>query len=89
MGKHYIKKVFRMSLLEQCRVAYERLYERTGVTCSVVRLCNTHNLEIAKEMNEREKNPKLFTKRVHELFGKPVVEESRNGKTLCLICELE
>ncbi|SRR6266704_1094935 len=87
---HYIKGIedVKMSTLETCKRNYYKLYTYTGVTCSVIRLCERHNLEIAQELNEHQKQPKLFTKRVNTLFDKPVVEESRQGKTLCLVCEV-
>ncbi len=76
-----------MSILEQCEKFHSRLYENTGVTCSVIRLCETHNLALAEEINKTLKDTRLHTKRVRELFGKPVIEESKQGRTLCLICE--
>ncbi len=84
----YIPEGIEMTLLEKCKKEYDKLYKDTGVTCSVVRLCDKHNLELTKEINEQEKEPKKFVKRLNMLWNKPVVEESRQGKTLCLICEV-
>src|SRR6266567_3283087 len=84
----YIPEGIEMTLLEKCKKSYDKLYLNTGITCSVVRLCNEHNLELAKELNEKERQPKLFMKRVTTLWNKPVVEESRQGKTFCLLCEV-
>jgi hypothetical protein len=81
-----------MSLLEALEKAYTKVRETHRFSPSVVHLCDRHNRDIATEIRDGvpqvESTPSLHIGgfRVSTLFHKPVIEETQNGVTKCLLC---
>ena len=78
-----------MTLLEMCKDQFDRITDAINFTPSVVNLCDEHNLKLTAEYKEIDRvfRATCSTKRVTMLFGKTVIEESRQGVTKCLVCD--
>jgi hypothetical protein len=80
-----------MSLLDKCKAELERQEMLRGFPSSTVKLCYEHNTALVKEVYGQFFHLPMVVHgtHLHKLFGRPVIEESRDGKTLCILCDRE
>jgi hypothetical protein len=79
-----------MTLLAKLEKAYIEDEGGYGFLPTVVHLCDRHNQELAHEIREATEQlhgwVRMRGSRVSMLFQRPVIEETQNGVTKCLLC---